>query len=114
RVTGREERIVLSPDDQRRQLRGQIEPVGGADTLATQVDDAPHGVQERLAGVGLLERHETAPYLLEAGTRPPPEAPQRVRDRADASPSRHAEPGQHPFSSRECRRPEQRMQLATE
>jgi hypothetical protein len=63
RVTGGDERIVLAPDDQRWHLLGQIEPVDGADTLATQIDEAPHRVQERLAGVGFLERHEAAPDL---------------------------------------------------
>ena len=71
---------MLAPDDQRRQLPGEVEPVGGAHTLATEIDDTPHGVQERLAGVGVLERHEVAPNLLEVGARAESGTPERVRD----------------------------------
>ena len=114
RVAHGNQRVVLAPDDERRQLRGQVEPVGGAHALAAQVDDPPHRVQERPPGLGLLERDEAAPRLLEVGARAQPEAPERVHDPADALSSRHAEPGQHHFGSRQRRRPEQRVDLATE
>ena len=43
-----------------------------------------------------------------------PRRPSACATRADASPSRHAEPGQYHFGSRKRRRSEQRVELATE
>ena len=48
--------IALAPDDQGRHAREQVEPVGGADSLAVDVDHGAERVQERGARAGLLER----------------------------------------------------------
>ena len=38
----------------------QVQPIGGADALALEVDDRAERVQERLARAGLLERAQGA------------------------------------------------------
>ena len=45
-----DDRVALAPHDQRRQQRGERQPVVGADALAARLDDGSHGVQERPAG----------------------------------------------------------------
>ena len=70
--------IVLAPDDHRRHVCGQVETVAGARTLPPDVDDRPDRVEERLAGVGVGQRHKAAPNLVQVGTRAQPGAPEEA------------------------------------
>ena len=53
-VTRRDDRVLLTPDDQRRQQARELEAVVGADALAARLDDRADRVQERLS------RHDAA------------------------------------------------------
>ena len=55
-----DDRVALAPHDQRRQPRGQREPVVRAHALATGLDHRAHRVQERLARARVVERGEAA------------------------------------------------------
>src|SRR5207253_219318 len=55
------ERIPGTPDDERRYLGGQIQPVGGAHRLSAQVDDGAQGAKEGPAAIGVGERRVAPP-----------------------------------------------------
>jgi hypothetical protein len=107
--------ISLAPDDQRRELPGEIEPVVGAHPLAAHVEDAAHGVEEGSASVDVSERDEALPYPLEIGACPQAEATEPAGDGADgAARALPAEQRQHDLGARERRRAQERMDLAPE
>jgi len=63
----RDQRILLTPNDERRYARGEVKLVGGADALASRIDDGPDSMEECAARIGLLERTEASPGLGQVG-----------------------------------------------
>ena len=57
-VLGRDDRVLLAPDDQRGQDGREVQAVVGAHALAAGVDHRAHRVQEGLAGAAGLQRGE--------------------------------------------------------
>ena len=54
-VRRRNHPVAASPHDQQRQLRRQIEPVGGAHALAARIDAGPQRLDERIARFAVTE-----------------------------------------------------------
>ncbi len=81
----RDRAVALAPDDQGRHVAEQVEPVGGADVLAVDVDDRAQGLQERPPRARLLQgpqrpgdRLEVDALRAAAGAQPPPGGVDRV------------------------------------
>jgi ketosteroid isomerase-like protein len=106
--------IFLAPDDHRRQLGGEIESVIGAYALTSEVDQASHGLEERPASLGFLERDERAPHLTEIRARTEPDPSQGLHQRGDAAVEPNAEPREHHIGAVQRSSPEDRMDLAAQ
>ena len=110
-----DERVAPSPDHERRQHAGQIEPVGGAHALAARVDHGAQRVEEGLPRPGVAERRVPGGHLGDIGTDTQPQPVQRLPDgRAEAEHARVGDQGQHDLGARQRRRAEQEVHLAAD
>src|SRR4051794_11753712 len=81
-VRDRDDRVALAPDDQRREMGGEVEAIGRGHTLSAGVDRRAGGVYEGAARVGVAERRDPGRDAREILARLQPDARQRARDRA--------------------------------
>src|SRR5215213_7069785 len=83
RMVDRDDRIALAPDQQRRQARGEVEPVVPVDALAAGVDDRTQALYERRTRLPVRQREEALEHLadvaagLESDARAGPADPTR-------------------------------------
>ena len=97
-VLGRDDRVLLAPDDQRGQDGRQVQAVVGAHALAAGVDHRAHGVQEGLAGAAGLQRGEPGAEHREVALgRDPAQTQRRAQSGPEAARREH---GQHPVGAR--------------
>src|SRR5271157_120616 len=110
-----DERVSLSPHDKGRQLLGEIQSVARTDPLTACIEDAAYGREKSPTSVGVAEGGESLPHPFEIGTgaeSKPSEPPGGLRDHVACA--LRAEPGQHDPRTRENRRAEEGMDLASQ
>ena len=100
-VVKRDDRVLLAPDQHRRDLLGEVEEVTGVDPLSLRVDDRARRVNERPPGVGVAQRVKALRQAAHVGALPHSEAPERpsnsarrgARDPAEKRGSTNSAPG---------------------
>jgi len=50
-----DDRVALAPDDQERDVLGEVEAIGGVHPLSQRIHDRPQRVHEGRAGLRVLE-----------------------------------------------------------
>ena len=111
----RDDRVTGAPDDERREIRGELQPVVRADSLSVDADDGPEGGEERRPAERIGERRVAAADLLGGRSRAEADSPSPLDDGASGiGQGRSTEEPEHLFGAGKGEGPQQQVHLAAE
>src|SRR6476646_10481018 len=76
-MSNRDDRVALSPKQQRRHLSSEVQAITGVNALTAEVHDGPQRVEECRAPLAIGQRCKAAAHLAKIRGETQPKAPDR-------------------------------------